>query len=118
MINFLNLKNGEVTSNTYRFADAEVTTLEDLVRAYKEDSQECLTASFDEEFFKKTYHEKYKNKDLTNFHKDEISGLVDERLEDIARDLLLEWNDFCDDINELRADFEAEALSQLEIKIK
>lgn len=41
---FLNLKDGILTINSYRFPDAEVTTAEDLLRAYYSGSSEILTA--------------------------------------------------------------------------
>lgn len=44
---FLNLKNGEVSINTYRLADAQVTDVLDIVSAKHNDTGETLTASLD-----------------------------------------------------------------------
>ncbi|MGZ8220090.1 MAG: hypothetical protein ACXWT0_00430 [Methylobacter sp.] len=44
---FANLKNGVLTVNTYRFADATATTFDDLLLEYKNESEECLTASIE-----------------------------------------------------------------------
>lgn len=111
MNKFLNLKNGEISTNTYRFADAEVTTHEELVKAYNENSQECLCAIFDKDFFISHFNKINWNwKNNTHLTKKEVSEVIDELLGQAARELLLEWNDFCDDINELRADLEYQAM--------
>lgn len=44
---FLNYKNGSVRINTYRYVDATVTDVDDIVRAYESESNETLTASID-----------------------------------------------------------------------
>jgi hypothetical protein len=46
---FLNLKNGSLRVNTFRDANAEVTTKDDLLENYNNNSQECLTASITDE---------------------------------------------------------------------
>lgn len=47
MTNFANLKNGQITINTYRIPDASVTTLEDLLECYEKETEETLTASIE-----------------------------------------------------------------------
>lgn len=47
MENFLNLKDGQITKNSYRFTGAEVTTLSDLLKAWQNETQETLTVSID-----------------------------------------------------------------------
>lgn len=47
MIKFLNLKNGILSINTYRFVDATLTSQDDIISSYKNGSDECLTASID-----------------------------------------------------------------------
>lgn len=49
MDNFANYKNGEVTINTYRFADAQVTDVADILNAIETESEEILVASIDTE---------------------------------------------------------------------
>ena len=44
---FANLKNGVVTIDTYRFSDAQVTTLDDLLLYFAEGMEDCLTATID-----------------------------------------------------------------------
>jgi hypothetical protein len=46
---FLNLKNSELRVNTFRDANAEVTTKENLLEHYSNNSSECLTASITDE---------------------------------------------------------------------
>ncbi len=46
---FLNLKNGQLSINTYRFPDAQVTTQDDLYKSYRKESEEILTASIENE---------------------------------------------------------------------
>jgi len=46
-LNFLNLKNGQLSQNSYRNVEASLTTIEDLLNSAN-GSNECLTASFDE----------------------------------------------------------------------
>lgn len=41
---FANLKNGNLTVNTHRLPAATSTTFDDLINAYKTESNECLTA--------------------------------------------------------------------------
>jgi len=45
MEQFANYKNGEITVNTYRFADAVVTDVNDILNAVEAESDEVLTAS-------------------------------------------------------------------------
>ncbi|MEX1669098.1 hypothetical protein AB4876_09255 [Zhongshania guokunii] len=47
MSNFANYKNGEVTINTYRFPDAQVTDVADILNAVETESEEILVASID-----------------------------------------------------------------------
>lgn len=47
MSNFANYKNGQVTISTYRFVDAQVTDIEDILNAVEKESDEILTASID-----------------------------------------------------------------------
>lgn len=47
MNNFANYKNGEVTINTYRFPDAQVTDVADILNAIETESDEILVASID-----------------------------------------------------------------------
>ena len=42
---FLNLKNGVLTENEYRFPDATLTDEDDIRKEYEDGSEECLTAS-------------------------------------------------------------------------
>lgn len=46
---FLNLKNGSLRVNTFRDANAEVSTKDDLLENYNNNYQGCLTASITEE---------------------------------------------------------------------
>lgn len=50
MIFFLNYNNGNLTVNTYRKVNAEVTTLEDIYEAVQENREEILAACFEQEF--------------------------------------------------------------------
>jgi len=55
---FLNYNNnGNLTVNTYRAANAQVTTLEDIQEAFAENRDEILVASFEQEF---EYHPELK----------------------------------------------------------
>lgn len=54
---FLNYNNGNLTVNTYRAANAQVTTLEDIYEAVQENRDEILVASFEQEF---KYHPELK----------------------------------------------------------
>lgn len=45
MSNFVNLKDGEITVNSYRFVDAEVTDIEDLMESKRQDKGETLVAT-------------------------------------------------------------------------
>ena len=54
---FLNYNNGNLTVNTYRAANAQVTTLEDIQAALAENRDEVLVASFEQEF---EYHPELK----------------------------------------------------------
>ena len=54
---FLNYNNGNLTVNTYRAANAQVTTLEDIQAAFAENRDEILVASFEQEF---EYHPELK----------------------------------------------------------
>ena len=47
---FLNYNNGNLTVNTYRAANAQVTTLEDIQEAFAENRDEILVASLDQNF--------------------------------------------------------------------
>lgn len=47
MNNFANYKNGEVTINTYRFPEAQVTDVADILNAIETESDEILVASID-----------------------------------------------------------------------
>ena len=47
---FLNLKNGQLSINTYRFADALATDQEDLYSAFKNETGETLTADIEQKF--------------------------------------------------------------------
>ena len=50
MINFANFKNGVLTFNNYRFADAQATDLADILSvSTNSESKEILTASIDSE---------------------------------------------------------------------
>lgn len=44
---FANYKDGQVTINSYRFADAQVTDVEDILSAVENKSDEVLVASID-----------------------------------------------------------------------
>ena len=44
---FANLKNNVLTVNSYRFPDAQVTTLDDIMLNIDEETGECLTAIID-----------------------------------------------------------------------
>ena len=44
---FANLKNNVLTVNSYRFTDAQVTTLDDIMMNIDEETGECLTAIID-----------------------------------------------------------------------
>jgi hypothetical protein len=44
---FVNYKNGDVSINTYRFADAQVTDVNDLLKSHDNQSDEILVASID-----------------------------------------------------------------------
>ncbi len=54
---FLNYNNGTLTVNTYRAANAEVTTLEDIYEAVQENREEILVASLTQNF---EYHPELK----------------------------------------------------------
>lgn len=54
---FLNYNNGNLTVNSYRNINAEVTTLEDLYEAVQENREEILVASFEQNF---KYHPELK----------------------------------------------------------
>jgi len=45
MNSFANYKNGKVTINSYRFPDAQVTDIDDILNAAKKESDEVLVAS-------------------------------------------------------------------------
>lgn len=47
---FLNYENGKLAVQTYRNANAEVTTLEDIYNAAQENREGFLVASLDQEF--------------------------------------------------------------------
>lgn len=47
---FLNYSNGNLTVNSHRNVNAEVTTLEDLYEAVQENRNEILVASFGQDF--------------------------------------------------------------------
>ena len=47
MSEFANYKDGQVTINTYRFTDAVVTDVADILNAVKAESDEVLVASID-----------------------------------------------------------------------
>jgi len=47
---FLNYNNGNLTVNTYRAANAQVTTLADIQEAFADNRDEILVASFEQEF--------------------------------------------------------------------
>ena len=47
---FLNYNNGNLTVNSHRNVNAEVTTLEDIYEAVQENRGEILVASFEQEF--------------------------------------------------------------------
>lgn len=47
---FVNYENGSAKMQTYRAANAVVTDLEDIQRALSENSEECLSASVDQNF--------------------------------------------------------------------
>ena len=49
MDNFANYKNGEVTINTYRFPDAQVTDVADILNTVETESEEILVASINTE---------------------------------------------------------------------
>lgn len=42
---FLNLKDGKLSINSFRLVDATATDIEDLMEAYRNESDEILTAS-------------------------------------------------------------------------
>jgi len=46
-VTFANYKNGIVTMNSYRFPDAQVTDVADILSAMESQSNEILTASID-----------------------------------------------------------------------
>lgn len=54
------------------------------------------------------FNDKTKNCDYSDYSKKEISEYVDEILGEAVRAQELEWNDVCDEVNELRADLEDE----------
>lgn len=54
---FLNYNNGNLTVNSYRNINAEVTTLEDLYEAVQDNREEILVASFEQNF---EYHPELK----------------------------------------------------------
>lgn len=49
MNRFANYKNGELTIATYRFPDAQVTDVADILNAIETESEEILVASIDTE---------------------------------------------------------------------
>ena len=49
MTTFANYKDGQVTINTYRFPDAVVTDVADILNAAETESEEILVASIDTE---------------------------------------------------------------------
>ena len=53
----LNYNNGNLTVNSHRNVNAEVTTLEDLYEAVQENREEALVASFEQSF---EYHPELK----------------------------------------------------------
>jgi hypothetical protein len=54
---FLNYNNGNLTVNSHRNVNAEVTTLDDLYEAVQENREEILVASFEQNF---EYHSELK----------------------------------------------------------
>lgn len=44
---FLNYNNGKISINTYRYANAQATDVEDIRNAVKNETSEILTASID-----------------------------------------------------------------------
>lgn len=56
--------------------------------------------------------EKMGQSDFLDFSREELSNYVDELLGNIVRDLDLEWNDVCDEVNEIRADLEMKFLNE------
>lgn len=51
MHTFINLRNGRVSTTSYRLPDCIVTTLTDLMNVALAGAEDCLTASFDREEF-------------------------------------------------------------------
>ena len=49
MYEFANYKNGQVTINTYRFSDAMLTDVNDIISASNQESGEILTATIESE---------------------------------------------------------------------
>lgn len=47
MNKFINLRDGRIDISSYRYADHQVTTLDDLITCAIMGSADCLTASFD-----------------------------------------------------------------------
>lgn len=47
MSDFLNIKNGVVSINSYRLPNAQATDVKDIINAYTNETNETLTASLD-----------------------------------------------------------------------